>query len=554
MQAPKLRLSLSLRLRCTSLISLLAVLATVRRCQAATCYPAPPVQPEALDPQRLPASLATALAALQANLSANAAAHGTSSQVALLVAGGQLLLDWSYGRINASQPDSPRPSRHTIYRIGSATKLLTAMQVLAAAERGTISLDTSITTYLPQFALASIFGPAASSSAITLRQLLGHTAGLPRSSPCALSSPTPACNLTTVQALQRLATVGALIAPPGSQPQYSNLGFSLAGHTLAAVTGVPWLQALPQDVLQPLGMNSSYTSYEAIPAALRDNVAVGFSYARIPATPLDDGWESPAGSVYTTGSDLMAFLNYIFDALRNNVTQASDGAGSPLLSAAGVRDWIKPHFWNNDGVTGWGLPWELITGFGPRHQYTFYTKNGGLRGYLAELGFIPELRSGYILLQSDYTPAFDVATGFLRSFIAGALEGVLVSSPPVAPAPPLPPDVTDLVGSYRLVDPYVIPLPKTFNVTLSTVGSAGQRQLLLEGWSEPAPYLVWDQRNAIRDFFIAILPANPFNGTCDNNQQGVPGPVFFQRDNATGQVTGLELPGLYYGSLFKRLT
>ena len=427
-------------------------------------------------------------------------------------------------------------------------------------------LDTPIRDYLPDFDVPSIFGPGATSDDITLRQLLGHTSGLPRSSPCALSSPTPACNLTLPQALQRLSQLG-LLQPPGHGPQYSNLGFSLAGHTLAHVTGTPWLQALPNDVLQPLGMSHSFTSYAAIPTALRSDVAVGFSYVGTPATPLDDGWESPAGSVFASADDLVRFLGFIFEALRGdqatNTTAASarvadandNNSSSVLLSPAGVRDWIKPHVWNSDGISGFGLPWELFAGYGPQQQYTFYTKSGGMRGYLSKLGFVPELRSGYILLQSDFSDGFDPANKLLQDFVTGPLEAALMAQAAAKgqPAPPLPADVEALVGRYRLVDPYVIPLPKTYTVSLVPSGVPGGWQLQLQGWSDPPPYLVWDPHHSLRDFFIGVNPSAPFNATCDSNQQGVPGPLHFVRDATTGRVTGLEFPGLYYGSTFTRL-
>src|SRR5437764_1486439 len=71
------------------------------------------------------------------------------------------------------EPDRHPATLETIYDLASLTKplitgLLTAMQV----ERGVVSLDASVSNYLPEFLDEE-------KRAITVRQLLTHTSGLP---------------------------------------------------------------------------------------------------------------------------------------------------------------------------------------------------------------------------------------------------------------------------------------------------------------------------------------------------------------------------------------
>jgi CubicO group peptidase (beta-lactamase class C family) len=100
-----------------------------------------------------------------------------------------------------------------IYRLASVTKLLTALTVLVAVERGDVSLDAPI-------------GPLGS----TLRHLLAHTSGLGFEEERAR-------------------------ATPGARRIYSNLGIDLAAAYLSAEAGRPFDAELSERVLNPLGMH-----------------------------------------------------------------------------------------------------------------------------------------------------------------------------------------------------------------------------------------------------------------------------------------------------------
>jgi len=78
--------------------------------------------------------------------------------------------------IGLADRDLKQPvDRDTIFHWGSITKTLTAVAVMQLRDRGKLSLDDSITRYVPELnRIHSDYGPI---SQVTLRQLLSHTAG-----------------------------------------------------------------------------------------------------------------------------------------------------------------------------------------------------------------------------------------------------------------------------------------------------------------------------------------------------------------------------------------
>ncbi len=124
--------------------------------------------------------------------------------------------------IGAAKSAAPR------FRLGSAAKLVTALVVCALGREGRVALDA----------------PLAPSSAITLRHLLTHTAGLP-------DDDLPA----SLDPLASLELAGWL--PPGAVFSYANLGFVLIGAHLERSAGQPLRELARQAVFAPYGMRAA---------------------------------------------------------------------------------------------------------------------------------------------------------------------------------------------------------------------------------------------------------------------------------------------------------
>lgn len=156
-----------------------------------------------------------------------------------------------------AEPSRGAPDGNTAFRIGSITKLFTAMMTLMLRDSSALrSLDENITVYLPQFSIKNRFQ---TKRGITFRQLMSHMAGLPRNPPCKDLFVT-GCNLTDDQIYANLAKM-ELMYPPGEQPAYSNLGFGLLGRVLEQITQSKWEDAVQLMMFDTLGMNNSGNSF-----------------------------------------------------------------------------------------------------------------------------------------------------------------------------------------------------------------------------------------------------------------------------------------------------
>ncbi|QFG67920.1 serine hydrolase domain-containing protein [Ornithinimicrobium pratense] len=142
---------------------------------------------------------------------------------------------------------------HGTYEIGSITKGITGMLYVDAVERGEVEPDTT---------LGEVFGLGDAAAAdVTLEQLSQHASGLPRlagglgmmarAAVASVLARDP-YSLSTEDNIARLNTVGA----DGAAPLYSNYGFAVLGHALAAQAGTRYDVLVAERVSGPLGLDS----------------------------------------------------------------------------------------------------------------------------------------------------------------------------------------------------------------------------------------------------------------------------------------------------------
>ncbi len=139
----------------------------------------------------------------------------------------------------------------TIYRIASITKLFTSTAILQLRDAGMLSLDDPVAQRLPWFQIQQQQQDA---RAITIRQLLTHTSGLPREA--AFPYWTDGVFPTREELIAALAHQAAVFAPE-TRWKYSNLALTLAGEIVAATSGQPYAEYVDRHILQPLGMRST---------------------------------------------------------------------------------------------------------------------------------------------------------------------------------------------------------------------------------------------------------------------------------------------------------
>lgn len=138
----------------------------------------------------------------------------------------------------------------------SMSKTFTAAAVVKLAEQGLLGIDDPVAKFLPW----QPCGPA-----ITVRQLLTHTGGLPNPLPLRwVHAASSHAAFDARAALQR--TVGAHprpAAPPGTRFAYSNLGYWLLGEVVEKAAGLRFTSYVREQILAPLGIGRAMLGYEA---------------------------------------------------------------------------------------------------------------------------------------------------------------------------------------------------------------------------------------------------------------------------------------------------
>lgn len=161
-----------------------------------------------------------------------------------VVKDGKLAYAQAYGmaRIEPARRATPQMR----YKIGSNTKQFVAAAMLLLVEDGKVSLDDKVARFLPDLTRAN---------AVTVRQLLAHTAGYQDDYPLDYLAPFMA-RPTTVDAI--LANWGRqpLAFEPGSRWEYSNTGYAIAGRIIEIASGQSLDAFIRTRITGKLGMRS----------------------------------------------------------------------------------------------------------------------------------------------------------------------------------------------------------------------------------------------------------------------------------------------------------
>ena len=322
---------------------------------------------------------------------------------------------WARGFGFAKPGDSTRATARTVYRVGSVSKLFTDIGVMQLVERGTFNLDAPVSRYVRDFRPS---GPGA--SAITLRQLMAHRAGLVREPPVGhyFDNSSPSLDATV-----RSLNDTRLVYSPGARTKYSNAGVAVAGLALASVQQRRFPEYLADAVLRPMGLQDSAFEPDSSIAPRIATATMWTLDNRSFAAPTFQLGMAPAGSMYSTVLDLARFMSVLFARGRT--------AAGPVLSAKSLDQMWTPQFAAPGARSGFGLGFDVASLDGHR----VVRHGGAIYGFATELAALPDDSLGVVVaITKDGTNAVAsrIATAALRLMIAAA-NGSAPPEPRVTP-------------------------------------------------------------------------------------------------------------------------
>jgi CubicO group peptidase (beta-lactamase class C family) len=147
---------------------------------------------------------------------------------------------------------SPAVTANTLYDMASLTKVVvTTTSIMILTQQKRLDLDTPVVRYLPEWAAAAKSDPdPAWRARVTIRNLLLHDSGLPAHRDFYKGAKGHDAVLARVLA-------EPLVHQPGTQVEYSDLGFIMLGEIVQRLTGVTLDAYAKQHIFAPLGMNAS---------------------------------------------------------------------------------------------------------------------------------------------------------------------------------------------------------------------------------------------------------------------------------------------------------
>ncbi len=285
---------------------------------------------------------------------------------------------WAKG-FGFTDPKSKKPATaETVYRVGSVSKLFTDIAVMQLVEQGKLDLDAPVTRYLPNFRPRNSFGKS-----VTLRQLMSHRSGLVREPPVGhYFDPNEPSLASTIASLNQTALVYA----PETRAKYSNAAIAAVGYVLERTEGQPFAKYLKRAVLAPLGLERS--SFEPTPEITKD-LAKAYMWTidgRVFEAPTFELGISPAGSMYTTVTDMGRFMSALF--------AGGPGSNGQMLKPSTLAEMWTPQFAPPGQKTGYGI------GFGLSELENRRTvgHGGAIYGFATTLRAMPDDKLGVVVV------------------------------------------------------------------------------------------------------------------------------------------------------------
>lgn len=313
---------------------------------------------------------------------------------------------FGYADLEKKIPADPQ----TVYRVGSVTKVFTALMLMQLRDAGKLHLDHPIEKYLPEFKIKSRFPDARPA---TFRQVASHYSGLPREPPMAHEYQITEKFPSVEEQLKSLNNV-EMIWPAMTRFSYSNLGYNIMGLALSRVAKQPYDQYVASHILKPLGMNHSGF---ALTEQMKRHFAVGYKSARPDGTYEQSSYPKyglASGMLYSTADDLAEFLSLFF--------REGPAGGNQVVGSSSLLEMLTPVVVSTDlSRDEKGRPLSLwlegsAIGFsvGPFSGEQIDYKDGGTAGFSSMVYINYPRKLGMALLTNTQTEPFWLGYNLLK--------------------------------------------------------------------------------------------------------------------------------------------
>jgi D-alanyl-D-alanine carboxypeptidase len=347
------------------------------------------VVPAMMAQSTMPAATASGIDAVAADV---LKATGVPSASVAVVQGGKVAYVKAYGMARLDPPMAAESGMQ--YSIGSISKQFTAALVLLLVQDGKVKLDDPVGKYLPELTRAN---------EVTVRQVLSMTSGYQDFWPEDYVMTSMMKPATPQQILDGWGKK-PLDFEPGTQWQYSNTNYVIAGRIAEIAGGKPLIDQLQERIFRPLKMTGVFNSDASrLPA----NDPTGYYQHALgplrPAPAEGVGWMFAAGELAMPASDLALWNISMMDR---------------TLLAPASYDTMFTEVKLKDGKgTGYGLGVQV----GTRNGHRYIEHSGEVSGFVSENIVFPDDKAAVTVLTNE--DASSAASALGRRIMPLVLSG-----------------------------------------------------------------------------------------------------------------------------------
>lgn len=301
--------------------------------------------------------------------------------------------EWGSGFGLADAEDNAPASEHTLFRLASISKSLTATAAMQLWERGQLDLDAPVQKYCPAFPQKPW--------PVTTRQVMGHLAGIRHYKGSSQDDPEVGNTKhfdNPIQAGLDFFKNDALLSEPGKQFHYSTQGYTLVGCVIEGASGKKYVDFMRENVFARADMENTQVDnrFAIIPYRTRFYQKTESGTAQN-ADFLDSSYKIPGGGWLSSAEDMARFeVAILSDKLIKRPTR--DLMWTPLKPSEGPKD--------NYGL-GWGSSDE--------DGVATVGHTGGQQGTSTAFVIAPTQRDGIVVLANmEGVGARDLAVEILK--------------------------------------------------------------------------------------------------------------------------------------------
>jgi serine beta-lactamase-like protein LACTB, mitochondrial len=300
---------------------------------------------------------------------------------------------WSAGFGTADLENSVPATSHTLYRLGSISKSITATAALLLWQESKLNLDAPVQQYCPAFPQKD--------APITTRELLGHLGGIRHYKSDSQDDPEIGNTkhfLKPIQGGLDFFKNDPLVAKPGTEFHYSTQGYTLVGCAIEGASGEDYVDYVREKILTPAGMTHTMVDnrFAIVPFRTRF-YSKDKSGAITNADFLDSSYKIPGGGWLSSADDMAQFeVAMLNDRLVTRSTR--DLMWTPLKPTDGKDD-------------AYALGWGTGKGLGVLDV----GHGGSQQGTSTFFMIVPERRAGVVvLINLEGADASDLATELMK--------------------------------------------------------------------------------------------------------------------------------------------